>query len=153
VKSRFGALVVRDRSYLEQRFGRVPGKYRLLTWRDAKELAGYCIIKQKEFRDDPRMGNMRVITIVDCLFDPSNLAVMHSLIEEVIRIGRKEGFDAIFCSATHAAVQNALNRHGFLKMPGTLQFAYYDKAKVFDSDLPITSWHLMRGDSDADSNF
>jgi len=153
VKGNFGALVVRDRSYLETRFGQPLKTYRLLTYRHHNQLLGYCIVKLKQFSDDPRMGCMRIATIVDCLFDPADPQGLQSLVAGAIQLGRKEKVHAIFCTASYLPLQKLLSLNGFIKIPGNLNFAYFDKNNHIQSDISLAAWHLMRGDSDADSNF
>jgi hypothetical protein len=38
-------------------------------------------------------------------------------------------------------------------LPGNLNFAYRDRLNTLSTEVPLDSWHLMRGDSDADANF
>jgi hypothetical protein len=153
VAHKYDALVVRDRSYLELRYGKLMNNYRLITYRRDGELSGYCIVKLKQFADDPRMGSMRVGTIVDCLFDPADVRGLQSLLAAVIRLCKEDANDAIFCTASFAPLQRVLKANGFIPIPGNLNFAYFDKLKWVQSDIPLSSWHLMRGDSDADANF
>ena len=153
VGHRFEALVVRDRAYLESRFGAPVSPYRILAYRKEGELQGYCILKIKDFQNDSRMGNLRVGTIVDCLYDPSHPQIFQALLTASIERLKSERADAILCTASHTQIQQLLKRSGFFKLPATLNFAYHDRLGVVPRDLPLNSWHLMRGDSDADGNF
>jgi hypothetical protein len=153
VAHKYDAMVVRDRSYLELRYAKRMKNYRLLVYREKGDLLGYCIVKLKEFTDDPRMGRMRVGTIVDCLFDPADVYVLQSLITNSIRLCKQEAADAVFCTASHTALRRLLKLNGFFEMPGNLNFAYLDRMKSLEPDIFLDSWHLMRGDSDADANF
>ena len=153
VAHKYDALVVRDRSYLEARYGKRMKNYRLLAYRQKGELLGYCIVKLKQFADDPRMGGMRVGTIVDCLFDPADVHGLQSLLTDAMRLCKEEATDAVFCTASYAALRQLLKVNGFIEIPGNLNFAFFDKLKNVPSDIALGSWHLMRGDSDADANF
>jgi hypothetical protein len=153
VSGRFGACLVRDQKYLQQRFGGSPDRYRVLGCRQENRLLGYCIVKTKQFSNDPRMGNMKVGTIVDCLFDPTAPAVFQALLDSVLKICDRESVHAVLCTASHAAVRRLLRANGFFAIPGNLNFAYHNRTSVPDQDIPLESWHLMRGDSDADQNF
>ena len=99
------------------------------------------------------MGWLRMATIVDCLFDPNKPQALQALVSASIRRLAREEVDVIFCTASHRTVKEVLMRNAFIKMPGNLNFAYYDRHHVIPQDLPLTSWHLMRGDSDAAGNF
>lgn len=153
VGGRFGACIARDQKYLQRRFGRNPDRYRVLGCRQENRLLGYCIVKTKQFSNDPRMGNMKVGTIVDCLFDPDAPAVLQPLLDCVVKVCAREGVHAVLCTASHAAVRRLLRANGFLAIPGNLNVAYHNRANVPLQDIPLEAWHLMRGDSDADQNF
>jgi hypothetical protein len=153
VRDRFGACVSRDRESLRRRYGGRPESYRVLACREGPRLLGYCIVKVKQFSGDPRMGDLRLGTIVDCLFDPSSPEVMQSLLSEALGLFRREGVQAVLCTASHAAVTRLLRANGFLAIPGNLNFALHNRTPMPLLDIPLGSWHLMRGDSDADQNF
>ena len=153
VAHKFDAVVVRDRAYLAFRYGKRMKNYRLLAYREKGELLGYCIVKLKLFTDDPRMGRMRVGTIVDCLFDPADLHGLQSLLTDAMRLCKREAVDAVFCTASYAPLRRLVRVNGFIEVPGNLNFAYFDKIKSVQPDIALDSWHLMRGDSDADANF
>lgn len=153
VSGRFGACLARDQKYLQERFARHPGLYRVLGCRRENRLLAYCIVKTKQFSNDPRMGNMKVGTIVDCLFDPAAPAGFQPLLDVVLKMCAREGVHAVLCTASHAAVRRLLRANGFLTIPGNLNFAYHNRTNVPLHDIPLESWHLMRGDSDADQNF
>ena len=58
----------------------------------------------------------------------------------------------MFCAASLRALGRRLRRHGFIAMPGTLNAAFHDRTGALADNPPLESWHLMRGDSDADAN-
>lgn len=153
VSPQFESLVVRDQAYLRARYGERLNNYTLLVHRRNGNLEGFCIIKVKHFNDDPRVRSLRIGTIVDCLFDPRNPEVLDALISDSVQRFLCQKVDVILCSASHHAVQNALVRNAFIKIPGSLNMAYYDRDGVIAQPPPLSSWHLMRGDSDADGNF
>jgi hypothetical protein len=153
VRDRYGAAVVRDRQHLEGQYGERVRGYRLLACRRRGELQGYCILKLRRFESDPRMGNTRLGTIVDCLFDPSSRGVLQLLIDAAADVCRRERVDALFCTASHAAVGRALSENGFVRIPGNLNFAIHDPGGRVPKDMSVDAWHVMRGDSDADENF
>jgi hypothetical protein len=153
LSGQFGACLARDQKYLQGRFGRDPDRYRVLGCRRENRLLGYCVVKTRQFSRDPRMGNMKMGTIVDCLFDPAAPGVFQALLDSVIETCAREGVDAVLCTASHGAVRRLLRRNGFLAIPGNLNFAYHNRTNVPLQDIPLESWHLMRGDSDADQNF
>ena len=153
VAHKYGVLVVRDRRYLQTRYGERNGLYRILAYRERGELIAYCVMKVKQFSDDSRVGCMKVGTVVDCLFDPDKTGALQSLFGAVIRLCAQETVDAVFCTASFPPLQRILSLNGFIKTPGNLNFAYLDTKNNLPSHSSLDMWHLMRGDSDADANF
>jgi hypothetical protein len=152
VKSKLGVWVVRDAEYLASRYGGRLSAYRLIACRQSGRLLGYCIVKNRQFRGDARMGDIRMGTIVDCVFDPDTPRVLDALLHAAVSVCRRERLDVIFCSASLRQVRRHLTRHGFLPIPGTLHAAVYDRTGAIAEMPALDSWHLMRGDSDADAN-
>ena len=152
VKGKLGVWVFRDERYLATRYGRHMGAYRLLACRDRGRLLGYVIVKIKQFDGDPRMGDIRMGTIVDCVFHPDEPVVLDALLQSAVVLCRRERIDVVFCTASLRTLGRRLRRHGFVTVPGTLNAAFYDRTGALADNPPLESWHLMRGDSDADAN-
>jgi hypothetical protein len=153
MKQVYQALVVRDRAYLTSRYGVRPGKYRTLSCRQEGRLEGFFVVSIKQFRNDPRMGESKVGTIVDCLFHPSHEQIFAALLGKAFRFFKEEGVDAVFCTASFGPLGVLLRRYGFVRIPGNLNLVFHDNSGTVDPALPLESWHLMRGDCDADGNF
>lgn len=153
VAGQLGAALVRDRAALESRYGRKIEGYRLLTCRRSEKLHGYCIVKLKQFTNDRRMGDMKLGTIVDCLYDTREPSVLYGLVAHVAQWARQEGVDALLCTASLKSIGQGLLRNGFFRIPGNLNFAYHSRSPLELKEISLDNWHLMRGDSDADQNF
>jgi hypothetical protein len=152
VKGKLGVWVLRDEQYLIARYGSRMGAYRLLACRENGRLLGYVIVKLRQFHADPRMGDIRMGTIVDCVFDPDDPAVLDTLLHAAVARCRHERVDVIFCSASLRMMGRHLRRHAFVVMRGTLNVAFHDRTATLGDGRPLEGWHLMRGDSDADAN-
>jgi hypothetical protein len=152
VKDKLGVWVFRDERYLAARYGARMGAYRLLTARGHGGLLGYVLVKIRQFEDDPRMGDVRMGTLVDCVFDPDHPAVLDALLDAAVVLCRRERADVVFCAASLRALRARLRRHAFVEMPGTLNAAFHDRTQALADWPPLDAWHLMRGDSDADAN-
>jgi hypothetical protein len=152
VKDKFCVWVFRDERFLAARYGRRMGAYRLLACRRAGLLLGYAIVKIRQFANDPRMGDIRMGTLVDCVADPDEPAVLDALLTAAVACCRSERADVLFCAASLRALGERLRRHGFVAMAGTLNAAYHDRTGALAGNPGLDSWHLMRGDSDADAN-
>ena len=99
------------------------------------------------------MNDMKVGTIVDCLYDPASPAVLQALVTGAMARFRQAEVHAVFCTASLQAIRRLLLRNGFFKIPGNLNFAYHARLAQVNADIPLDAWHLTRGDSDADQNF
>ena len=152
VKRKLGVWVFRDEHYLAARYGRCMAAYRLLACRRGGRLLGYVMVKVRQFIGDPRMGNIHMGTLVDCVFDPEEPTVLDALLQAVVARCRREQIDVVFCTASLRALGQRLRRHGFIPMAGTLNAAFHDRTGALADNPPLESWHLMRGDSDADAN-
>ena len=152
VKNKVGVWVFRDERYLAARYGRRMSAYRLLACRRQGRLLGYALVKIRQFSNDARMGDTRMGTLVDCVADPDESAVLDTLLASVVALGRRERLDVLFCTASLRVLGERLRRHGFVAMAGTLNAAYHDRTGALAGDPPLDTWHLMRGDSDADAN-
>jgi hypothetical protein len=151
VKDKFAAWIFRDEPYLVARYGRRMGAYRLLACRQQGRLLGYGIVKLRQFEGDPRMGDIRMGTVVDCVCDPDETGILDSLLRSAVALCRRERIDVVFCSASLRELGRHLRWHAFVRIPGTLNAAFHDRTRTI-GDLPLESWHLMRGDSDADAS-
>jgi len=152
VQAKLGVWVVRDAEYLASRYGGRMSAYRLIACRESGRLLGYCIVKSRQFRGDTRMRDIRMGTVVDCVFDPDMPRILDALLYATVSVCRRERLDVVFCSASLRQMRRHLTRHGFLPIPGTLHAAVYDRTGTIVEMPALHSWHLMRGDSDADAN-
>jgi hypothetical protein len=152
VKGKLGVWVFRDQDYLTSRYGRRMAAHRLLACRAQGRLLGYCLVKLRQFDNDPRMGNIRMGTLIDLVFDPDQPDVLDALLASALAMCRRERVDVAFCTASLKIVGRHLWRHGFVGIPGTLHAAFHDRSGAAGLDAPLDAWHLMRGDSDADAN-
>ena len=152
VKDEFGALVVRDQAYLTAKYAKEQGAFRILAFRAQSRLRAFVIVKIRQFKDDERMGNARIATIIDCLFSPREDKPINWLLHEVRCMCEREEVDAIFCTASQRMLRQQLARHAYIEIPGSLRFAYFDRDHALDGPIPLNGWHIMRGDADAAAN-
>jgi hypothetical protein len=86
------------------------------------------------------------------VFDPDEPAVLDALLKAAVACCRREGVHVVFCAASLRALGRGLQRYAFVAVPGTLHAAYHDRSGALMDPPPLETWHLMRGDSDADAN-
>jgi len=107
---------------------------------------GWANIGQR--RKDPKFGEMRVGSIVDCWALPENAA---TVIRAATQALEKDGVDLIVSNQSHHAWCGALEQAGFLKGPSTFIFAA--SKKLTELLLPPlqekpASFHITRADGD-----
>src|SRR6267142_7292390 len=73
------------------------------------------------------MGDLRMGTIVDGVFDPGESEVLDSLLQAAVPMCQREETDVVFCSASLRDIGQGLRRHAFVRMPGTLNAAFRDR--------------------------
>lgn len=106
---------------------------------------GWAIVGER--RKDPKFGQMRVGSIVDCWASPENAAaVVHGATQAL----EKDGVDLIVSNQSHYVWCRAFERAGFLKGPSTFIFAASKKLtellQPVEQNRP--SFHITRADGD-----
>ena len=106
---------------------------------------GWSIIGQR--RKDPKFGDMRVGSIVDCWAAPENTP---TVIRAATRALEKDGVDLIVSNQSHHAWCGALEKAGFLKGPSTFIFAASKKLTELLQPLKENppAFHITRADGD-----
>jgi hypothetical protein len=105
---------------------------------------GWAIIGVR--RKDPRFGEMRVGSIVDCWAMPENAT---SVVRAATETLEKDGADLIVSNQSHHAWRSALEKKGFLKGPSTFVFAASKKlTELLQPSTNPASFHITRADGD-----
>ena len=106
---------------------------------------GWAIIGQR--RKDPKFGEMRVGSIVDCWALPENAA---TVIQAATQALENDGVDLIVSNQSHHAWCSALENAGFLKGPSTFIFAASKKLTELLQPLQEkpAAFHITRADGD-----
>ena len=117
---------------------------RLRIKRDGAAI-GWAIIGQR--RKDPKFGQMRVGSIVDCWAAPEDAA---AVVQAATQALEKDGVDLIVSNQSHHVWCRALERGGFLKGPSTFVFAasrnLTELLQPLEENRP---WlHITRADGD-----
>lgn len=105
---------------------------------------GWAVIGVR--RKDPKFGEMRVGSIVDCWAMPENAA---SVVRAATEALENDGVDLIVSNQSNSAWCSALEKAGFLKGPSTFIFAASKKLTELlqPSEVPAT-FHITRADGD-----
>jgi ribosomal protein S18 acetylase RimI-like enzyme len=140
----------RDAHYLGRRYGG-GDPYRFVTARRDGRLAGVAVVRRHRAEGDARLRGIRVATLSDVLFGDENAGV--ALLAGAERTASRMGADALLCSASHKAVNDALQRRGFIEAPPNVHLVVRQAPGAPPLSDRLDQWWLTRGDSDADEVF
>jgi hypothetical protein len=146
---------VRDARSLVHRYGDglSNSQYRYATVRRAGELVALAVVRVPRERGDARLGGIRVAAFSDLLVAPPDRVATMAVISGAEQCARDLGADALWCSASASWMASTLARRGYVSIASNVHF--FLRAPTGDASWvhPVTSWWLMRGDSEADGNF
>lgn len=114
-KSHYQALGVRDADIMNTLLpvGGWPKAIRLKVELGG-QMIGWVVAMDTTMKDDPRFGDLRLGSVIDCLAAPEHCAV-------VLKAAKKylcdRGVDLIVSNQTHSAWIEGFERNGFLKIP------------------------------------
>ena len=142
----YPVMVVRDRRYLEWRFGRRPdARYDVIAVSRASELAGYMVT-----RSGSESGDWGYL--VDFLVEERSSRLFSFLLDEAVESLRREGAVGISCRVAVPPYRGLLYRHGFVPLLGaprgylraTVRLANAEPRGLTDPGC----WFLTMGDGD-----
>ena len=151
VRSQLVAAPVRNAAALALRYGGDPD-YRFVHVRSRDDLVGLGIIRRPSEAGDPRLRGIRVATLADLLYPPSQAGAGLAVLWGAERAARMERADVLLCSASAPPVQALLKRRGHVRVPANLHVLgrFADGPSVPTS---IADWWFTRGDSGGDGSF
>ena len=140
----FRVAAVRDRKFLEWRYGRRPsGDYTLLALERDKHLLGYTILALRD-------GPVRIGRVADILCLPGR-GRAESLLVGALDFFLREGCDMAECWSPSGGIYHDLIRRYF---PRRLPDPVPAVTKIYDDSLDqslssdLSRWHLTMGDAD-----
>jgi hypothetical protein len=109
-------------------------------------------VKRPRDEGDPRLGGIRVATLADLLYRPSDSRAGLAILRGAEDAARALGADALLCGASAAATAPLVERRGYLGLPGNLRVLARFKG---DPAVPeqLGDWWVTRGDSEGDGTF
>jgi ribosomal protein S18 acetylase RimI-like enzyme len=142
----------RDAHYLRRRYG-AGDPYRFVTARRDERLVGVAVVRRQRAEADARLRGIRVATLSDVLFEPGSEDAGVALVAAAERTASRMGADALLCSASHEAVNRALQRRAFIEAPPNVHLVVRPAPGAPPLSDRLDQWWLTRGDSDADEVF
>jgi len=138
-------MVVRDKDYLNWRFG-IPGtQYITITVEKADEVQGYLVLKNSSLRES------KVSIIFDMIAESEE--VMHRLVSEAVTISKQAGADFLTYSlVADNSYHRVLRKNGFIFLPFVKggNFCAYSRSTQING-LVIKdpkNWLVQTADSD-----
>ena len=151
VRGQLRAAMARDAAFVRWRYD--PERYLLVEVREAGVLRGWAALRRPRVDGDPRLRGIRVATVSDVLFPASRPDLAAALLAGVERAARAARAEALLCSASHPALQGALERRMYRGLPGNLQLLVRDASGDTAPLDDIAAWWITRGDANADEVF
>jgi len=117
------------------------------------KLVGLAIVKRPTESGDPRLRGVRISSLSDVVYAPSDDRVGLALLRGAERAARRLDADALLCSASVAPFNALLRRRVYLPLPATLHVLARIPGQKEADPRDIGDWWVTRGDSEADGAF
>jgi GNAT superfamily N-acetyltransferase len=139
---------IRNSEYMNWMFKAEKGWTKII-FEEEDRTHGYAILSCKQFNEDRRLGNLKILSIIDILWDFEKSHVLRCILDYVERIGISENVDVIVCSINHHIARRMLLRKGYIRIPSKVYFEYYvrDHSVILSNNMD--DWYITRGDADA----
>ena len=144
-RGNYGMVAVRDAKTLRILYpAKFPHLIRLKVMRDGAPI-GWAVVAER--RKNPRWGDLRVGTVVDCWAVPGDEVTVIRAATEALE---QRSLDVIVSNQSHQAWCTALEHSGFLKTSSNFVFAASKKlAELLQPfDQQKSRMHIVRGDGD-----
>lgn len=146
VSNQHQIMVVRNKDYLNWRYGTPDVNYAIFVAEKAGEICGYLILQAREQRD------VEVVSIFDIMAQSPE--VMHCLVSKAVEHCRQNNIDLILYQLVASkAYHRTLKRCGFLMLPFIKggHFCAYSSSPSISKEFLANprNWFVQVGDSDA----
>jgi hypothetical protein len=152
VRSDLRAGPARGGTQLARRYTR-GDEYRFVEVRSGPRLVGLGIVRRPRPEGDERLHGIRIATLSDLLYRPSEPRVGLAVLRGAERAAGTMGADALLCGASNAALQPLLRRRCYLPLPSNLRVLarFVEPGRAVPERL--SEWWVTRGDSEGDGSF
>lgn len=153
MRSELAASPTRDGRYVHARYRGERDDYRWAAVLEGDTLAGLAVVRCPSKRGDPRLKGIRVATLSELLYRPSDTRTGLAVLAAAEETAREVGADALLATTSHRLLAPLLRRRAFLTIPGNLHFLLRVPPGGEAPPADLASWWLTRGDSRADDTF
>ena len=141
---------VRDGRYVRWRYAGVDAEtYEIVTSRKSGELRAIAAIKRPREEADPRLRGIRVATLSDLIYDPTDPSAGLAALISAERVAREMGAHAMLAGSTGPALLGLLRKRGYLAIPGNVHCLV--RGPGGKTAVPsLHEWWVTRGDGESD---
>lgn len=139
---------VRASGYLNWHFKSRTGWIKVIGEENGA-INGYAILSVKKFSEDERLRDMKVLSIIDIFWNFDQPHVFAGMLRSIERLARERGADMLLCSIHEPSAEKMLKRSAFIRIPGTVHFAYHCSKEGLKLPAALDDWFITRGDADA----
>ena len=148
VKNYIKCAQVRNAAYMNCQFKKENGWIKLI-YEEGKEVLGYAICAQKQFKDSGPLSGIIMTSIVDILWDFKRPDILKSIICRIENMAKQNQSDVIICSINNHQAQDMLIKMSFFRIPSTVYFAFHSTNSYLRISKRMRDWFITRGDADA----
>jgi len=152
-RGRYAALAVRDAASMNVLSPREGWPHALrLRVENSGRIVGWALVKDSPMQGDPRFGDLRVGSIVDCLSDPADAGAVVSAATSFLS---KRGVDIIASNQSHPGWLRGFAENGYLVLPNRRLFAASPELRKILEPVPetLSGLHLTNMDGHGPHGF
>jgi GNAT superfamily N-acetyltransferase len=141
---------VRNAAYMNWNFDHADGWIKLVH-EGPRGVDACAVLFIKRLERPARISNVTVASIVELLWDFDHPTALHALLDAAGELSRARGAHALLCALNHEAGQRELKRAGYLPIPSSVHFIFWQPPGSAAPAAPteLKDWYLTRGDADA----
>lgn len=139
----YGLTFVRDRQTLLRLYPVSQKHLSKISVFSNRHPIGWCVVGER--RKDPKYGNLRVGSIVDCWARPEHATLV---VRAATRKLQEQGFDLIVSNQSHRKWGRALEHCGFIQAQSNFIFATARQFAALFQGSDFSDFHLNRANGD-----
>ena len=151
IREEVGPAVARGGAAIARRY--TAPEYRFVHVRERGELVGLGIVKRPNEKGDERLGGLRISTLADALYRPTDQRVAMAVVRGAERAARTFNADALLASASPVVFEAQVRRLGYLSAPANLHVLVKIPGLQARKPNGFGDWWITRGDSEGDGTF
>ena len=141
----------RSGPYLRWRYERgANARYWFASAWCGDDLVGLAVLQHPQRLDDPRLGGLRIGSVVDLVLDQSYPGALPCVLGAARRWARSADYDALLLTASHRALRGPLMRAGYMPSPGNIHLLLRDPRAEHGLSTDLDAWMVTRGDAWSD---